>query len=468
MKEEKQIKDSIVLPAKTIEPLIFKLALTDVKYANLIMHTFNKGWFEDNVYGNILDICINKQYKVRNKLLSPETVSLLTDKIYSNSKDKNDHSNALRKVQHAFEQDHSKYDVDVLDKEIISYLKRAGQYFVITNSIEEMTKNNIDGCITDLQSINNMSFFDDIGFNYLQEFDEHKTELLNPASKISTGYNSLNKYTAGGYNKEGKQLILFMAEAGLGKSMMLSNSASRYLKAGKFVVIISLEMSEFVYLKRIDGQISNLDINTLDKNIDALESSVEALRNSQPDALLQIKEFPPNTVNCIQIKTYVDSLVRKYNRNPDCIIIDYLGLVMPNANSTSMNSYERLGKVAVEMRALSYYFECPVLSAVQSNRGSYNSTEMGLEHVGESMGIAHTADFIGGLFRDENDKQQGIMRLKILKNRLGGMQGTVLEFNVNYFTQVISEVDEYTMLDRDVDAFTKNLSKELDSLNELT
>lgn len=43
--------------------------------------------------------------------------------------------------------------------------------------------------------------------------------------------------------KDGKMLAIFMGQAGLGKSVFLSNIAVNFLKQNLSVVVISLEMS---------------------------------------------------------------------------------------------------------------------------------------------------------------------------------------------------------------------------------
>lgn len=65
--------------------------------------------------------------------------------------------------------------------------------------------------------------------------------------KIATKWDSVDQYTNGGFLKDGRMIALIMAQAGLGKSVFLSNLAVSFLKQNLSVVVISLEMSQDVY-----------------------------------------------------------------------------------------------------------------------------------------------------------------------------------------------------------------------------
>tara|TARA_R110002020_G_scaffold90534_34_gene220546 strand:+ start:494 stop:1852 length:1359 start_codon:yes stop_codon:yes gene_type:complete len=434
-----------LLPPQKIEPIIFKLAMTESKYASLMLEYFEKEWFEDTVLGDVAETVIQKIYCEKNKLPKRSTIELLTEKKYANTLGKS----AQVTIGNALDLNMDKYDLDFLDEQIISYLKNSGLYSTITGSIDQIEKKGQVDCLEDFERIANMSFNDDLGFHYFEEIEEHIDRLTDPENKISTSWASLDECTGGGYNQDGKNLIIFMAEAGMGKSLMLSNAAASYMEDGKFVVIVSLEMSELIYGKRIDAHLSKLDINELENNTNILKTKVRELSEANPDSKLIIKEFPPDSVNTAQIKNYIDGLVRKHKRKPDAILVDYVNLILPNGDIAGDNTYVRVGKVSKDLRALSYFFECPVISATQINRSGYGSTEPGMENISDSMGIAHTADFIGALYQNEGDRESGLINLKICKNRLGGLVGKCLQFTINYNNLLISDYDGASEFDPD-------------------
>jgi hypothetical protein len=54
--------------------------------------------------------------------------------------------------------------------------------------------------------------------------------------------------------------------------------------------------------------------------------------------------------------------------------------------------------VSEELRALSYKYKVPFLSAVQSNSEGMANESIDMQHVSESRGIVHTADFLSAIY----------------------------------------------------------------------
>jgi replicative DNA helicase len=197
-------------------------------------------------------------------------------------------------------------------------------------------------------------------------------------------------------------------------------------------------MSELIYGKRIDAHISGQDVNHLPINRDTVVEKIQDFKELYNSTLF-IKEFPPNSINTHKIEAYLSKLESHIGRKVDIIIIDYINLLQPN-QKTDGGMYERVGEVSRDMRALSYKFTAPVLSATQSNREGWDTSDVAMSNVSESAGIAHTADFIGALWQQEGDREANRLNLTVLKNR-NGLIGRSYEFNINYKTLRITDVD---------------------------
>ena len=102
------------------------------------------------------------------------------------------------------------------------------------------------------------------------------------------------------------------------------------------------------------------------------------------------------------------------------------------------NSYERVKHATEKLRALSYEFECPIVTATQLNRQGYNEANPSLDTVSESIGLAATADAIFSLWQEEEDAELGVMRLGIMKNRFGPNFGSTV-MRVDYNTLTVAE-----------------------------
>ena len=106
--------------------------------------------------------------------------------------------------------------------------------------------------------------------------------------------------------------------------------------------------------------------------------------------------------------------------------------------------------VSEKLRALSYKFKCPVISAVQSNTEGMNSETIGMENISESRGIAHTADFIAALYQMDEDRENGIINMRLLKNRLGGRVGKISNFKLDPETLTVADVTFDTAMEMDI------------------
>jgi replicative DNA helicase len=218
----------------------------------------------------------------------------------------------------------------------------------------------------------------------------------------------------------------------------LGNNAINILKQNKCVVLITLEMSEQMYARRFDSQISKIKNYELNKSIPLLKSKLEDYSKIKPNAQLIIKEFPPKTITCNHIKTYIKKLISKKIK-PEAIIIDYVNLINPTLITAS--SYENVKSVSEQLRALSYIFECPVISATQINRQGANVADPGMELTSESMGLPMTADAAFSIWQDDNDKDLGVINLGMQKSRFGPNFGTT-KMRIDYDTFLIDEIED--------------------------
>jgi replicative DNA helicase len=222
----------------------------------------------------------------------------------------------------------------------------------------------------------------------------------------------------------------------LGKSNILANLGYNFLKQNLKVSVISMEMSQNVYLRRFDSLISKIDIDNLGLSSMApklMEKMLNFYQVEHPEARLNVKEFSPNSQSARTLGTYMEKLIDKKGWKPDVLIVDYLNLLRPNGGSRRNDSsmYEDGKVVSEELRKLSYDLEIPIITAVQCNSSGFNTADIGMENIAESRGIAHTAYFIAGLYHTEDEQADGIFHMKILKSRLGNYANLKFQFDKN-------------------------------------
>lgn len=386
-----------------LEKLLLKKALVDKNWLNILSKIYDKRWFKDNCIGPTLKNII-VFYDKYNSIPSIKTIHALTKKYIEKYPDSGISLSDVQQLLSDVSNLTLNIDEDIINSNLKEFIRRNAFYNSLYDNAEllERSPDNyekvVDKCLENFDKVQKITFNDtDLGLNYFDEesMKSHWEFIKNPAAKIKIGFDSLDAYTNGGMLKDGKMLALFMAQAGLGKSVFLSNLAVNFLKQNLSVVVISLEMSQDVYAQRFDAHISKKNINKLNENATEAINKIKDFYSKYPKSNLYLKEYPPRSICSKDIEQYLDNL-KNAGKTFDAIVIDYLNLVLPNHRTDSM--FKDGLAVSEELRALSYKFKCPVISAVQSNTEGMNSQDIDMQNVSESRGIVHTTDVLFALY----------------------------------------------------------------------
>ena len=429
--------------------------MLDKNWLNILSNVYDKRWFKVEGVGLVLKLVLN-WYKKYNSIPSIGIIQALAKKYFEKSGADSTQMSTVQLLLSEVTNTELNIPEEVLNKNLKEFIRRNAFYNALYDNAEildsspESYQKVVDKCLENFDRVQKITFNDvNLGLDYFDEtaMAEHWKYINNPEAKISTGWDSLDEFTNGGFLKDGKMLGLFMAQAGLGKSVFLSNLAVNFLKQGLRVVVISLEMSENVYATRFDAHISKKDINKLKENEQTAIQRIKDFYSQHPTAKLYIKEYPPRSIRPSDIQVYLENL-KNAGKDFDVIIVDYLNLVL--AQDRSDNMFKDGLAVSEKLRALSYIFGCPVISAVQSNTEGMNTETIGMENISESRGIAHTADFIAALYQTDEDRENGIINMRLLKNRLGGRVGKISNFKLDPETLNVADVTFDTAMEIDV------------------
>jgi len=358
-----------------------------------------------------------------------------------------------------------KFNKDELYENTERFLKEKAAYNTMLEVADECSTGNIDtsDILDRFETSCNVNLNLDKGLDYFNDIDRHISDLLQQDSTIPSGFKWLDGHLGGGFLEHGRAIYVFAGETNIGKSIFLGNIAANIAEQNKTVLLITLEMSELVYAKRLSTQITQIPINELSLQTDYLRTSLNEYNDNHKGARILLKEFPPSTVTCSNIQAFVKKLTQT-GVHIDAIVLDYVNLL---TTKTGVNSYERIKYVTEKLRALSYIFECPIITATQLNRTGYNEINPGLETVGESYGLAATADCMFSIWQEEEDAELGIIKLGLMKNRFGQNFGSCT-LAIDYSTLTLSEDPELdrALPDRDIAPDSDMMSSALDFLNE--
>ena len=206
---------------------------------------------------------------------------------------------------------------------------------------------------------------------------------------------------------------------GVGKSLFMCHVASSVLLQGRNVLYITLEMAEERIAERIDANLLNVPIQQLtDLPRQMFENKVTSIAKKTQGSLV-IKEYPTASAHSGHFKALLNELSLKKSFRPDIIFIDYLNICASSRHkaNTSVNSYSYIKAIAEELRGLAVEFNVPIVSATQTTRSGFGSSDVELTDTSESFGLPATADLMFALISSEELENLGQIMVKQLKNR---------------------------------------------------
>jgi len=420
-----------------MEKVIAFKSITDDEYLASVIDYVKPSYFSDANLRLVFEIVCSFYEKRKSIPTTTEIKSYL-----STDSDKQKFKNAVNSI--------SSIDKALNREELYEnterFLKERGIYEAMMAVAQDVGAGNIDtSLILDkFEKSCNVSLIPDLGLDLLKDFSKVEQELMNPEPTIPTGFKWLDEKLGGGLQRNGRAMYVFAGQTNIGKSIILGNIACNVALQGKNVVVISLEMSETMYAKRLTANLTKVGINSLARDIDIVRAQMDNLKEFNSNCKVFIKEFPPSTMTPRAIEVYLRKL-QKRNIKIDLIVLDYLNLLTTTKGN---NSYERIKYIAEETRAMTYAFNCPLVTVTQTNRSGTNVNEPDLTTVSESYALGATSDFVGSLWQGDGDKELGIMRTSLLKNRFGINSGSNA-FRIDYSTLTLSEDEQLNSMTQD-------------------
>ena len=294
-------------------------------------------------------------------------------------------------------------------------------YLALMESIHiadgEDEKRNRDAIPSILSEALAVSFDNNIGHDYILNSDDRYEYYHRTEDKIPFDLEYFNKITKGGLPN--KTLNIALAGTGVGKSLFMCHFASSVLLQGRNVLYITMEMAEEKIAERIDANLLNTPIQNLtDLPKPMFDKKVKKISKKTQGQLI-IKEYPTAAAHSGHFKALLNELALKKSFKPDIIFIDYLNICASSRyrTGTNVNSYSYIKAIAEELRGLAVEANVPILSATQTTRSGFASSDVDLTDTSESFGLPATADLMFALISTEELEGVGQIMVKQLKNR---------------------------------------------------
>ena len=279
---------------------------------------------------------------------------------------------------------------------------------------EKKTRDSIPDILSEALAV---SFDNNIGHDYLNDYEKRFDSYHKKEDRIPFDLEHFNKITKGGLPN--KTLNIALAGTGVGKSLFMCHVASGALIEGKNVLYITLEMAEEKIAERIDANLLNINIQDItDLPKPMFNTKVENLIKKTQGTLI-IKEYPTASAHSGHFKALLQELALKKSFKPDIIFIDYLNICASSRYraGSNVNSYSYIKAIAEELRGLAVETNLPIVSATQTTRSGYGSSDVELTDTSESFGLPATADLMFALISTEELEGLNQIMVKQLKNR---------------------------------------------------
>src|SRR6056300_997632 len=294
------------------------------------------------------------------------------------------------------------------------YLALMESIHIADGKDEKKNRDSIPSILSDALAV---SFDNHVGHDYLLDYEQRYELYHKKEDKIEFDLEYFNKITKGGLPN--KTLKIALAGTGVGKSLFMCHVASSVLLQGRNVLYITMEMAEEKIAERIDANLLNVNIQEItDLPKVMFDNKVNKLASKTQGTLI-IKEYPTATAHAGHFKALLNELALKKSFRPDIIFIDYLNICASSRYSKlgNVNSYTHIKAIAEELRGLAVEFNVPIVSATQTTRSGYGSSDVELTDTSESFGLPATADLMFALISTEELEELGQIMVKQLKNR---------------------------------------------------
>ena len=294
------------------------------------------------------------------------------------------------------------------------YLALMESIHIADGNDEKKNRDAIPSILSDALAV---SFDNNVGHDYLNDYEERFKFYHQKENRIQFDLEYFNKITKGGLPS--KTLNIALAGTGVGKSLFMCHMASASLMEGHNVLYITLEMAEEKIAERIDAHLLDVnikDITELPKPM--FDSKVNNIAKKTQGTLI-IKEYPTASAHSGHFKSLLNELSLKKSFSPDIIFIDYLNICASSRyrGNANVNSYSYIKAIAEELRGLAVEANVPIVSATQTTRSGFASSDVDLTDTSESFGLPATADLMFALISTEELEGLNQIMIKQLKNR---------------------------------------------------
>ena len=399
-----------------IEEIVISNLITNPDYMRKVLPFVKEEYFDD-LSQKVVFKEVSTFIETYDNLPEPNAIALEVEKRKDLTED------AVNKVLEILSGlDKTEYNEDWLLDTTEKWCRERAIYNALMESVQiadgQDKARNQDAIPTIMSEALSVCFDDHVGHDYIEESESRYDFYHRKEEKIPFDLEFFNKITKGGLPN--KTLNIALAGTGVGKSLFMCHMASAVLLQGRNVLYITLEMAEEKIAERIDANLLDVPIQQLSDPLFSkgkYQSKIEKLQDKTQGRLV-IKEYPTASAHVNHFKSLLNEVSLKRGFHPEIIFVDYLNICASSRYKNNIvNSYTYVKAIAEELRGLAGEFNVPIVSATQTTRSGYGSSDVELTDTSESFGLPATADLMFALIATEDLEAMNQIMVKQLKNR---------------------------------------------------
>jgi len=258
--------------------------------------------------------------------------------------------------------------------------------------------------------------------NLSENLDNVFEKLKNPDKGITTGFYQLDELLLGFKPAE---LVVVAGRPSIGKTSLMTDFILSASREGP-IAVFSAEMSFQILAERMVTNLANINLHSLKKGgvTEKIEIDINKTKQCLDERLIYIDDSSYLTPLVIRNKLNQEAI----SDNIKCIFIDYLQLL--GADMATGRSYEDMGNITRDIKAMAKEFNVPIVLLCQLNRENTKreSHEPRLSDLRDSGKIEENADIVLLIHRpdyynikelDIESEDGGDAQIVIGKNRNG-------------------------------------------------
>lgn len=329
-------------------------------------------------------------------------------------------------------------DVASTCDQIEAFCQQEALYQAIMDSGADVTSGNRENfgkVLERVQSALAVSIQKDLGIDLYNGLEQRLATYTLTDIYEPTGIQGLDDALGGGLAR--KQVTMFSANSGGGKSLMLSNLAANYSRRGFHVLQLALELTEQMIELRNTSIITGINIADWKTNIAEISGAVRAHKEAGAGSWM-LKRIPGgSTAN--NIRSYLKLYEAEYGHAPDVLIVDYLDLMSPNGGTQNKGVFDQDKEKTEQLVEIAFDYNCIGITASQQNRDGVRNVNPDQAIIAGGISKINTVDNYISIYMNPEMRLKGELFIYYLKTRSSSAVGTMTALAFNPDNLIMSD-----------------------------